>query len=87
MAGVEPIRLRVDETVCEKSGEKIELADTYRNGAGTARQEYRTLWAICFVLGEMRVPLPGWSEEPISVPIGMEVYLKEEKADVLGLVK
>jgi hypothetical protein len=80
----EPIRVRVDETVCKKSGEEIEPADTYRNGAGTARQEYRTLWGICFVLGEMRVPLPSWSEEPISVPIGLKVYLKEEKAEKLG---
>ena len=85
----EPIRLRIDETVCKKSGEEIEPADTYRNGAGTARQEYRTLWGICFVLGEMRVPLAGWGEEAVSenavsVPIGLEVYLKEEKADDLG---
>lgn len=81
----EPIRVRVDETVCKKSGQEIEPADTYRNGAGTARQEYRTLWGICFVLGEMRVPFPGWTEEEsISVPIGLEVYLKEEKADKLG---
>lgn len=80
----EPIRLRVDETVCKKSGEKMGPADTYRNGAGTARQEYRTLWGICFVLAEMRVPLSGWSEDPISVPIGLEVYLKEEKAEQLG---
>ena len=80
----EPIRVRVDETVCKKSGEEIEPAGTYRNGAGTARQEYRRLWGICFVLGEMRAELPGWSEEPISVLIGLKVYLKEEKADKLG---
>jgi len=80
----EPIRLRVDETVCKKSGEKIRPADTYRNGAGTARQEYRTLWGICFVIGEMRVPFPGRPEERMSVPIGLEVYLKEEKANELG---
>lgn len=80
----EPIRLRVDETICKKSGEKIEPAATYRNGAGTARQEYRTFWGICFVLGEMRMPLLGWSDQPVSVPIGLEVYLKEEKAKELG---
>jgi len=80
----EPIRVRVDETVCKKSGEEIEPADTYRNGAGAARQEYRTLWGICFVLGEMLIRLPAGAEEPISVPIGLEVYLKEEKADELG---
>lgn len=80
----EPIRLRVDETVCKKSGEEVRPADTYRNGAGTARQEWRTLYGICFVLGEMRVRLPGWSEGFVSVPVGLEVYLKEEKAEELG---
>jgi hypothetical protein len=80
----EPIRVRVDETVCKKSGEKVQPADTYRNGAGTARQEYRKLWGICFVLGEMRVRLPGWPSDFVSVPIGLEVYLKEEKAEKLG---
>lgn len=80
----EPIRVRVDETVCKKSGEEVEPADTYRNGAGTARQEYRTLWGICFAEVEMRVRLPGWPEDFVSVPIGLEVYLKKEKAEKLG---
>lgn len=83
-----PIRVRVDETVCKKTGPRVEPADTYRNGAGTARQEYRTLYGICFVLGEMLMPLPGEPEKAdrplVSVPIGLEVYLKEEKADELG---
>jgi hypothetical protein len=80
----EPIRVRVDETVCKKSGEEIEPTDTYRNGAGTARQEYRRLWGICFAEVEMRVRLPGWPEDFVSVPIGLEVYLKKEKAEELG---
>lgn len=37
----EPIRVRIDGTVCRKSGEEIEPTSTYRNGAGAARQEYR----------------------------------------------
>jgi hypothetical protein len=80
----EPIRLRIDETVCKKSGEQVRPADTYRNGAGTARQEWRTLWGICFVLGEMRVRLPGWPEQFVSIPIGLKVYLRKEKAEELG---
>ena len=76
--------MRVNETVCKKSGEEIEPTDTYRSGAGTARQEYRTLRGICFVLGEMRVPLPDWAENVVSVPIGLEGNLKKEKADKLG---
>lgn len=32
----------------------------------------------------MRVRLPGWPSDFVSVPIGLEVYLKEEKAEKLG---
>ncbi len=77
----ELIRLRFDETTSKKTGEKIEGASTYRNGAGTARQEWRTLWGLNFVLGEMRIPLGG---QFVSVPIGLKLYVKEEQAEALG---
>jgi len=57
----------------------------YRNGAGTARQEYRTLWGLNFVWAIMRVPLPGWPPQSVSVPIGLSLYLKEEQARKLKL--
>ncbi len=77
----ELIRLRFDETTSKKTGEKIEGASTYRNGAGTARQEWRTLWGLNFVLGEMRIPLGG---QFVSVPIGLKLYVKEKQAEALG---
>ena len=80
----EPVRVRIDETVCKKSGSKIEPGSSFRNGAGTARQEYRTLYGVCFVLAEMRVQLPAWPGRWTSVPVGLEVYLKEETAADLG---
>jgi hypothetical protein len=78
----EPIRLRFDDTTRKKSGRKIEGVSTYRNGAGTARQEYRTLFGLNFVLGEMRIELSG--EHVVSVPIGLKLYLKEAQALELG---
>ncbi len=76
----EPIRLRFDDTTSKKTGRKIEGASTYRNGAGTARQEYRTLWGINFVLGEMRIRLSAWPDCFVSVPIGLGLYLKQAQA-------
>jgi hypothetical protein len=81
----EPVRLRFDETTCKKTGPTIEPADYYRNGAGSARQEYRTLYGVNFVVGEMLIRLAPWPEAFVSLPIGIEVYLKEEKARELGL--
>lgn len=80
----EPIRTRFDATTTKKSGRKIEGASTYRNGAGTARQEYRTLWGLNFVIGEMRIRLPGWPDGFVSVPIGLRLYVKAKQAKALG---
>ena len=55
----------------------------YRNGAGTARQEYRTLWGINLVWAIMRIPLPRWPGHHLSLPIGLELYLKEPLANKL----
>lgn len=79
----EPIRARFDATTCKKTGKKIEGCSTYRNGAGTARQEYRTLYGVNFVIGEMRIRLPHWPEHLVSVPIGLALYLKKEDARAL----
>ncbi|MBN2872032.1 MAG: transposase, partial [Halothiobacillaceae bacterium] len=79
----EPVRLRFDETTCKKTGRKIEGTSTYRNGAGTARQEYRTLFGLQFIVGEMRLRLPGYPEHFVSLPIGLKLYLKDEEADAL----
>jgi hypothetical protein len=81
----EPIVLIVDDSTKKKAGRQIEGLGHYRNGAGSARQEYRTLRGLNFVWGIMRVPVPRWPGHRVSVPIGLSLYLKEEQARKLKL--
>jgi hypothetical protein len=81
----ELIVLVVDDSTKKKAGRHIEGVGHYRNGAGSARQEYRTLRGLNFVWGIMRVPVPRWPGSPVSVPIGLSLYLKEEQARKLKL--
>ena len=76
----EPIVIEVDDSTKKKAGRHIEGVGHYRNGAGSARQEYRTLRGLNFVWGIMRIPVPGWLGHRVSVPIGLSLYLKEEQA-------
>ena len=80
-----PLVLEVDDSTKKKAGTHIEGVDRYRNGAGSARQEYRTLRGLNFVWGIMRVPLPLWPGHCLSVPIGLSLYLKEAHARRLHL--
>jgi len=80
-----PITLHVDDSTKKKAGRQIEGMGHYRNGAGSARQEYRTLRGLNFVWGQMRVPVPGWPGQSVSVPIGLSLYLKEEQARKLNV--
>jgi hypothetical protein len=77
----EPIVLARDDVTKKKAGRHIEGLDRYRNSAGSARQEYRTLRGLNFVLGVMRLPLSGWPDYRITLPIGLELYLKEPLAN------
>jgi DDE superfamily endonuclease len=79
------IMIVVDDSTKKKAGRQIEGVGHYRNGAGSARQEYRTLRGLNFVWGVMRVPVPGWPGQSVSVPIGLSLYLKEEQAQKLQL--
>ena len=81
----EPIVIEVDDSTKKKAGTQIEGVAHYRNGAGSARQEYRTLRGLNFVWGIMRVPLPRWPGQRVSVPIGLSLYLKEEQAQQLNV--
>ena len=74
------IVLIVDDSTKKKAGRQIEGVGHYRNNAGSARQEYRTLRGLNFVWGQLRVPVPGWPGQSVSVPIGLSLYLKEEQA-------
>ena len=78
--GATVIVLEVDDSTKKKAGRKIEGVATYRNGAGSARQEYRTLRGLNFVWGIMRVPLAGWPGHWSSIPIGLSLYLKKAQA-------
>lgn len=77
------IAIRLDDATMKKTGRHIEGAAHYRNGAGTARQEYRTLWGLNFVWAIMRLPLQRWPGHHLSLPIGLELYLKEDLATTL----
>jgi hypothetical protein len=77
------IEVRLDDATMKKTGRHIQGAAHYRNGAGTARQEYRTLWGINLVWAIMRIPLQRWPGHHLSLPIGLELYLKETLAATL----
>jgi hypothetical protein len=46
----QPIEILMDDFTKKKAGDHIDGLDRYRNGAGSARQEYRTLRGLNFVL-------------------------------------
>jgi hypothetical protein len=77
------IAICLDDAIMKKNGRHIQGADHYRNGAGTARQEYRTLWGINLVWAIMRIPLQRWPGHALSVPIGRELSLKDTLANTL----
>jgi hypothetical protein len=81
----EPLVIVVDDSTKKKAGRHIEGVGHYRNGAGSARQEYRTRRGLNFVWAILRVPMPQWPGHSVSVPIGLALYLKEEQARKLAL--
>jgi Transposase DDE domain len=81
----QPIEVHVDDSTKKKAGRQIEGVGHYRNGAGSARQEYRTLRGLNFVWGQLRVPVPGWPGQQVSIPIGLSLYLKAKQARKLNV--
>jgi len=81
----EVVTIAIDDHTAKKSGRHIEGRHRYRNGAGSARQEYRVLAGINLVLVIMRIPLTRWPTHHLSLPIGLELYLKEPVAHTLGV--
>src|SRR5439155_4774812 len=77
------IEVRLDDATMKKTGRHIQGAAHDRNGAGTARQEYRTLWGINLVWAIMRIPLQCWPGHHLSLPIGLELSLKATLANKL----
>jgi hypothetical protein len=76
----EPIVIACDDSTKKKAGKQIQGVACYRNGAGSARQDYRTLRGLNFVWGIMRVPALQWPGHWLSVPIGLSLYLKQAPA-------
>ena len=75
------IELTVDDTTRKKSGRKIQGASHYQNRAGSARQEYRTLWGINFVYVIASLYWhKGGKIFKLALPVGLRVYLKEKTA-------
>jgi hypothetical protein len=81
----EVIRVSFDDTTKKKAGRHIDGLARYRNGAGSARQAYRTLRGVNFVLGIMHIPLTPWPGHYLSVPVGGELSLKEPQAQSLNV--
>jgi hypothetical protein len=81
----EVIRIVFDDTTKKKGGTQIKGLGRYRNGAGSARQEYRTLRGLNFVLAIIRIPLRRWPGHSLSVPVGLELYLKPAQAQKLNV--
>jgi hypothetical protein len=69
----DPIVIEFDDTTKKKAGQQIEGVACYRHGAGSARQEYRTLRGLNFALGVMRVPLRLWPGHFVTIPMGLEL--------------
>jgi uncharacterized protein YbjQ (UPF0145 family) len=77
------IDVRLDAATMQKTGRHIQGADHYRNGVGTARQDYRTLWGIHLVWAIMRLPFTRWPGHHLRLPIGLKLSLKAALAKTL----
>jgi hypothetical protein len=77
------MEVRLDDATMQKTGRHIQGADHDRNGAGTARQDYRTLWGINLVWAIMRLPFTRWPGHHLRLPIGLERSRKEALAKTL----
>jgi hypothetical protein len=78
------IRIQVDDGTRKKNGRQVQGASFYRNGAGSARQEYRSLWGLNWVWVSMLVPLKRWPGRTLTIPVGLKLYMKETVAQALG---
>ena len=69
------ILILIDDTTRKKAGACVEGLAYYRNGAGTARQEYRTLRGLNFVAAGLVIRHKQWPKHYFVIPVGLEVYL------------
>ncbi len=76
----EPIRIQVDDGTYKKNGRQIEGASNYRDGAGSAWQEYRSLCGLNWVWATMTIPFKRWPGYGLSIPVGLKLYVKQDIA-------
>jgi hypothetical protein len=81
----EVLRVSFEDTTKKKAGHPIAGLARYRNGAGSARQESRTLRGLNCVLGMLHIPLTRWPGHNLSVPVGLELYRKPAQAQALNV--
>jgi hypothetical protein len=81
----EGIRVIFDDSPKKKAGLQIDGSARYRHGAGSARQEYRTLRGLHCVFGIMPLPLTRWPGHRLSVPVGFALYLQPAQAHTLNV--
>jgi hypothetical protein len=79
------IHISFDETTKKKAGRHLEGLARYRHGAGSARQEYRTLRGLNCGVGVMPLPLQRWPGHSRSMPVGLELSLQEPQAHQLNV--
>ena len=73
LAPDEVLYVQIDDGTRKKNGRCIEGAAYYRNGAGTARQEYRNLWGLNWVWATLSVPLKQWPGYRLCIPVGVKL--------------
>src|SRR5262245_33675626 len=78
------IRVSCDDTPKQTVGRHLAGRERYRPGAGSARQEDRTLRGLHCVLGIMPLPLTRWPGPYRSVPVGCARSLKAPPAPPLN---
>jgi len=76
------MRVIFDDIAKKKAGTPIEGFARYRNGAGSARQEYHTLRGLKLRFGRdaYSSQIKRWPGHSLSVPVGLELYLKPAQA-------
>ena len=83
IASDQVLYVQIDDATRKKNGRCVEGAAYYRNGAGTARQEYRSLWGLNWIWATLSVPLKHWPGYRLCIPIGLKLYLKKPVAKQL----
>lgn len=81
----EVMRIIFDDTTKQKAGSPLDGRARYRNGAGAARQAYRTLRGVHVVLGLLPIALTRSPGHRPSLPCGLARSLQPAQAATLDV--